>query len=67
MTKRARRKLWTKVYWISLFIWTLLLIGAAAFGLNLVWRYAEEYENARPNHVIDAYVDEITKTTGLTA
>lgn len=62
MTKRARRrKLWTKVYWISLFIWTLLLIGAAAFGLNLVWRYAEEYENARPNHVIDAYVDEINR------
>lgn len=62
MSKKARRrKIGTRIYWAFIFIWMIALTCAAVFGLKLVWTYADEYENARPNHVIDAYVEKLNK------
>lgn len=48
-----------KIYFIFLTIYTVALCVAAAAGLSLVWDYAEEFEEARPENTIDAYVAEL--------
>jgi len=53
---RRKRGLSRKNYFIILAVYTLLLICVAAIGLSVVWRYAQEYENARPQNVIEEYV-----------
>ena len=55
----GKRKSGNRIYGIFLFIYAILIAGAAFFGLRLAWQYAEEYEDARPQHAIDAYVDEL--------
>ena len=57
MAKKKNRG--RKIYFICLSIYTIALCVAAVFGLSLVWEYAEEYEAARPEIVIDAYVNEL--------
>ncbi|MBQ9687119.1 MAG: hypothetical protein IJV41_11370 [Oscillospiraceae bacterium] len=44
------------IYALALFLWCLLLIGAAGFGLMKVADYAAEYEASRPSHTMDAYI-----------
>lgn len=61
MAKKRKSKTGTKIYWTLLLTYTLALSVAAVFALRMVWTYAEEYEAARPNHVIDKYVDDLNK------
>ncbi len=59
MTSKEKRR--TKIYWISLLIYTVIISIAAAVGLKYVWAYAEEYEASRVGKVIDAYVLELSE------
>ena len=59
MAKAYSKKRSRLLYIVALGCWTVLLIAAAVYGLRLAWQYAEEYEDARPNHAIDAYVDQL--------
>lgn len=59
MSKKAKRR--TRVYWISLAVYTVLLCAACAVGLKIVWSYAEEYEAARPGPVIEKYVADLSQ------
>lgn len=54
-----KKKLGSKIYAICLAVYVLLLAGAIFYGLNIVWRYAEEYELAQPTLTMDAYVAQL--------
>lgn len=56
-----RRKIWAGVYTVFLGLYAIALAAGAVFVLTKVWEYAEEYENARPEPVIDAYVADLRK------
>ena len=47
MAKQKRRR-GRLLYGLALYIWGLLLIAGAVFGLMKVWEYAEEFERSRP-------------------
>ena len=64
MAKKKKKKNGGKIYAACLAVYTLLLTGACVFGLSYVWDYAEEYENARPNNVMDSYVAELSQNLG---
>ena len=59
MSKKKNRG--RKIYFVFLSIYTLALIVLAIIGLNYVWDYAAEYETARPENTIKAYVSELQK------
>lgn len=59
MAEKRRRG--TRIYTICLVIYILVLCAAVAFGLGLVWQYAEEYEAARPANTMDAYVANLSE------
>lgn len=54
-----KKKLGSRIYAICLAVYILILAGAIFYGLNIVWRYAEEYELAQPTLTMDAYVQEL--------
>lgn len=54
-----KKELGRRIYFIFLAIYIALLSAAACYGLKIVWDYAEEYEAARAEHTIKAYVDEL--------
>ena len=57
----GKKKSGNRIYGGFLFLYAVLITIAAVIGLRLVWKYAEEYEAARPNHAIDAYVDDLNQ------
>ncbi len=59
MSKRKRRKLWAWVYAIFLAAYTLVAGAVILIALSKVWDYAEEYQEARPEGVIEAYVADL--------
>lgn len=61
MTRSEKRKRSSRIYWICLCIYTILLIAAAVYGLRFVWQYAEEYEASRPDNTMDAYVSQLSE------
>ena len=56
-----KKKTGSRVYWVCLFIYGIILTVLAGMGLKLVWSYAEEYEAAQPNNVLDAYVTQLSE------
>lgn len=56
-----KKKRGSVVYAIALMLYVLVLIVAVSFGLTKVWTYAEEYEAARPELAIDAYIDNLSR------
>ena len=58
---RRRKKHGSVLYTIVLMLYTLALIVAACYGLTLVWTYAENYEKARPENTMDAYIDNLSR------
>lgn len=58
---RKKKNSGRKTYFICLSIYIILLIVASGFGLNLVWQYAEEYENSRVQNVVEEYVANLSE------
>ena len=56
MTRSEKRRRSSRIYWACLIIYTVLITAAAVFALTMVWTYAEEYEQSRPNNTMDKYV-----------
>ena len=56
---RKKKKNNSRVYWISLLVYGLVLVGVSAFALTKVWDYAEEYQAAQPTVTMDKYVSEL--------
>ena len=50
-----------KVYAIFLTAYVLLLAAAIMFGLSKVWEYAVEYEQSRPENVMDEYIANLSE------
>lgn len=48
-------------YALALYIWGLLLIAGAIFGLMKVWEYAEAFEISRPSSTMDDYVANLSQ------
>jgi len=61
MAKKKKKNLGRRIYFICLAIYTLLITGAAIFGLSIVWDYAEEYESSRPENIMDEYVAQLSE------
>lgn len=59
MAKKKKRS--SRVYWICLLIFGLIITAVCSFGLKLVWEYAEEYEASQSKNTLDAYVEELSK------
>lgn len=58
---RRRKKTGSVLYTVVLMLYTLVLIAAACYGLTLVWNYAENYEKARPDNTMNAYIDNLSR------
>lgn len=58
---KKKRLLGRVLYTLFLGLWAVLLSYAAYYALGKVWIYAEEYEASRPNHTMDAYVEELSR------
>ena len=58
---RRRKKTGSVIYTVVLMLYTLVLIAAACYGLTLVWNYAENYEKARPDNTMNAYIDNLSR------
>lgn len=57
MARRRKSKgMSRRTYFLLLTLWVIALTAAAAFGLSKVWSYAEEFEQAQPEPVMDEYV-----------
>lgn len=61
MTRTEKRKRSSRIYWICLCIYGILITAAAVYALSQVWVYAEEYEASRPNNTMDAYISELSE------
>jgi len=59
--KNKKKRRGGKIYAICLAVYTLLLAGAACYGLSFVWDYAEEYELSRPDRAMEAYVADLNE------
>lgn len=62
MAKKKTRKKKHSLLWffLGMFIYAALFLGAAAYGLNWFWGYMEAYENSRAYIAIDAYMEALT-------
>ena len=58
---KKKSKSGSAVYAVFLILYIVLLCSVVYFALGKVWTYAEEYENAKPNPVIDAYVAKLNE------
>ena len=56
-----KKKTGSRIYWICLLVYGIILAVLAVMGLRLVWDYAGEYEAAQAKNVMDAYVDELSR------
>lgn len=56
-----KKKRGAKIYAIFLSVYILLLAAAAMYGLSKVWEYAVEYENSRPDNVMNEYVVDLSE------
>ena len=61
MARMKRKKHGAAIYTVSLLVYTLLLLVLAFFALTKVWTYAEEYEAARPELTMDAYMENLRR------
>lgn len=59
--EKKKRLLGKLIYTFFLGLWMVLLCYGAYYILGKVWIYAEAYEASRPNHTMDAYVDELSR------
>ena len=48
-------------YALALYIWGLLLLAGAIYGLMQVWEYAEAFEISRPASTMDSYVANLSR------
>ena len=58
---KKKSKSGSVVYAVFLILYIILLCAVVYFALGKVWSYAEEYENARPDPVIDGYVEKLNE------
>ncbi len=56
-----KKKRGSALYTVMLMLYIMALVIAACFGLTKVWTYAEEYEAARPEKTMDAYIDNLSR------
>ncbi len=59
MARRRKKGMSGKTYALLLTGWILILVLASVFGLSKLWEYAEEYELAQPENVMDEYVENL--------
>ncbi len=57
MTKPKKRR-W--IFPLLLGLYALAVLVAAAFGLDFFWDYIDAYEQSRPYHAVDAYMEKLT-------
>ena len=43
-----------------LLVWSLILMGVASYGMNILWDFLDAYEQSRPYHAVDAYMESLT-------
>lgn len=58
MRKRRKSNYWLKLL-IVMLVYTLLFCVAAYKGLQMFWDYIAAYEASRPQHVVDAYMEQL--------
>ncbi len=46
---------------VGMFLYAIVFLGAAFYGLKFLWGYLEAYEASRPANTITAYMDQLTK------
>ena len=46
---------------VGMFLYAILILGAAYFGLKFLWGYLEAYEASRPANAVTAYMNQLTK------
>lgn len=56
--KPPKRRKWG--FLIFTILYALVILGAAAWGLNKFWDYLDAYENSRIKHTINAYMASLT-------
>lgn len=59
MAGRKKKGMSRKSYALLLTAWVLILVLASVIGLTKLWNYAEEYEMAQPEIVMNEYVESL--------
>ena len=59
LQKVVKRSRWWP-FFLGMFVYALLLLGAGYFGLRYLWQFIEAYEASRPANTLNAYMDNIT-------
>ena len=59
---KKKRRIGKILYVLFLCVWCLALCCGARYALGRVWEYAEAYEASRPNHTMDEYVAELSRS-----
>ena len=50
-----KKKTGSILYWCFLFLYTIILLAVALFGLKILWDFAVKFEDSVPDKVIDGY------------
>lgn len=59
--KQQRKKRSLGWFIFGMVLYAAVFLGAVGYGLKYLWIYLEAYENSRPYHAIDAYMEQLTK------
>ena len=58
--KKMPKKRKSRGFAIFMILYALVVLGAAAWGLNQFWDYMDAYEKSRIKNTIDAYMEDVT-------
>lgn len=58
--KKQRKKRGFKWFAFGMVVYAVVFLGAVAFGLKYLWSFLAAYEATRPDHAIEAYMEQLT-------
>lgn len=61
MDQNQKAKSSTKRFVLGMIIYAAVFLLLLGVGLGVFWNYMEAYENSRPKHAINAYMDSLTQ------
>jgi len=59
LQKIVKRSRWWP-FFLGMFIYGLIILGAGYYGLRYLWQFMEAYEASRPANTLNAYMNSIT-------
>lgn len=58
--KKVKKAHWGR-FFFCMFLYALVVLGAAAYGLKYLWGFLESYEASRPKNTVEGYMQNLTE------